>query len=78
MIGERARLDDMDVLIDQTVFIVVVGADQPVDFLVFVRGQAQFLRESLNARGLLDVGSPRPPSSMVITSSGRKSCVSSP
>ena len=55
-IGERARLDDVDVLIDQAFFVVVVGADQPVDFFVFVRGQAQLLRESLHAGGLLDIG----------------------
>ena len=46
------RLHDVDVLRDQTVFVVVVGADQPIYFVVLIRGQAQFLRESLDAGGL--------------------------
>ena len=74
-IGEHARLDDMDVLIDQAVFVVVVGADQPVDFFVFVRGQAQFLRDAVNARGLLDVGLEAAEQHGDV---GAKSCVFSP
>ena len=56
VVGECARIDDVNQLIYQAFFVVVVGADQPINFFVSIRGQTQLLREPLYASGLPDIG----------------------